>query len=185
MNNKRYIIGAILGISVISIGALCICINKKQPLEKDEGSFITTSSGAEEGSSDTASDGTEGTQEAAGVDTNSSEGASETVSDGTDEGTSETVSDDTEAENTEFVYIESEDSNGDIEVVIIDGTPVNNNGTPTEEYNEYEIPSEEELYAPADMTDEYNNTINDVFYGENEGITPQTVSPGCDEGGRK
>lgn len=182
MNNKRYIFGAILGISVISIGALCIGIKKKQPMEKDDGSYVTTSSVTEEGSSDTPIDSTGETQEAAGVDTNSSEGDSETVSDSTDEGTSESVSHDTETENTEIVYIESQDSNGDIEVVIINGTPVNNNGTPIEEYDEYEIPSEDELYAPADMTDEYNSTINDVFFGVNEETKPQTVSPGCDEG---
>lgn len=154
MDKRKCAIGVLIGISTIAIGAMCICLGRKNTVDKGDDTPLSTSIEQED-----AAIGLE-------IDTASSESQSMDTS---------------YSQTTDILYVDAPDGSGNTEEISIE-TPVPGNYN-TESIGIEDNTQEEPVCIQIDMTSEYEQSIQEVFGDDMVTNTPATESCGASEGG--
>lgn len=178
MKKKQLVIGSIVGLAVVIVGAVCICTAPKKSTDTEGESYIQIENqeSSEEGAGlQMLNPGSTSAQEESGAD-NGTAPQNETAGDtgvvsqaGTNSGTST------------ILYIESEDNQGEMGEIEIYEEPSEEYYTSINSTSNNVQAIAEESYTPPDMTQEYLNIREDIFEHSDIDTSPETITPGDGE----
>lgn len=178
MKNKQLVIGSIVGLAVVIVGAVCICTAPKNSTDTEGESYIqidNQESSGEGAGLQMQNPGSISAQEESGAD-NENASQNEIVGDtgivsqgGTSGGTSTVI------------YIESVDNQGEMGEIEIYEEPSGEYDPSNSSTTNSGQAIVEEQYTPPDMTQEYLNIRQDIFERPDIDTSPETITPGDGE----